>query len=74
MAILSLLLGYGAVSITLAVLIHVLIELLVLVLIGWIILWILREIGAPPLARKIVLVIGALIAILILVNLILPLA
>lgn len=62
----------GAVGLSIPALIHVLIALLILVLIGWIILWILSAIGAPEIARKIVLVIGGLIAILILLNLVYP--
>lgn len=60
-------------ALTIPALIHVLIALLILVIIGWIILAILGAIGAPPIARQIVLVIGGLIAILLLLNLIYPL-
>lgn len=59
---------------TIATLIHVGIALLILVLIGWIILWILEQIAAPVIARKIIIVIGGLIAILILLNLLFPFA
>ncbi len=52
----------------LVALIHLLIVLLVVAVIYFIIIWIMGQIGAPPIAIKIVQIIFGLVAIILVIN------